>query len=269
MSRAAVIKYKRGDQLPSVIDPIAVNDELPPQRLQSMKQEQKATSSVSAEAVKETTGASTQTTTRKPSAPISVEKSKKNRGVAEKERQRSASDGNEGDDDESWTEPRYFIKYRSHVDMQDYTLDNRKTGKTVPDELLLTIDLPLLRDSSALDADVVSGGYFFELKSEYRARYKLQLKLPYQVHSDSAKATFDTDKRKLTVTMKTVQTIFDKSAETSSTPSSEGKEGLYLKEAKHDGESFDLDEDLLRDTGGAGDSNSIPNLDKPIEVCKV
>ncbi|ODM98677.1 Protein kintoun [Orchesella cincta] len=261
LARATAIKYKMGGTLPPVIDPIAAKNELPPQRTTPLKREQKP------EALKEcngTTSNGAKKETPKASSPIPVEKSKKNfasAGAKEKPKlARSISDGNEGDDDESWTEPRYSIKYRSHIDMQDYSLDNRKVGKTIPDELILTIDLPLLRDSSTLDADVVDGGLFFELKSELRARYKLKLKLPYQVHGDSAKATFDKDKRKLSVTLRVVH---KKSEKPKVLPSSEVKEGSYLR---GEGE-VDLDEnddETFKDLGGAGDACFLPG--KPVEV---
>lgn len=268
-----------GESLPSVIDPVAAKNELPPQRPSPLKREHNGSSSSSTtEALKDSNGA----TTRKASSPIPVEKSKKTRGSSFggglKEKQklaRSISDGNEGDDDESWTEPRYSIKYRSHVDMQDYSIDNRKVGKTHPDELILIVDLPLLRDSSTLEADVVEDGYYFELKSELRARYKLKLKLPYQVHSDSAKATFDKDKRKLTVSMKTVQKKIERPTKvlTSSNPQDGNNEGFYLKGERtakiEEKDSFDFeDNEFDQDVGGgAGDgAGSLPNLEKPIEV---
>jgi len=255
--------------LPSVIDPVAAKNELPPQRLAPVKREQKP------DALKECNngtcstsknGAKTETQ-QKASSPIPVENPKKNNasaGAKDKPKlTRSVSDGNEGDDDESWTEPRYSIKYRSHIDMQDYSLDNRKTGKTIPDELILTIDLPLLRDSSTLDADVVDGGLFFELKSELRARYKLKLKLPYQVHGDSAKATFDKDKRKLSVTLKVVQKKIEKP--TKVLPCSDIKEGMYLR-GEVDPEENEDDETFNKDIGGSGDAGSLSNLEKPVEV---
>lgn len=109
---------------------------------------------------------------------------------------------------QQWTVPRYSLKYRSNVDLQDYCLDNQKSGtasKPIPDEVILTVDLPLLKDSSTLDADVMDDGWNFELKSNEKALYELKLKLPFKVQYDSAKATFEKDKRKLHVTMKTVR----------------------------------------------------------------
>jgi len=105
------------------------------------------------------------------------------------------------------TVPNYSLKYRSHVDLQDYCLDNQKFGsasKPIPEEIILTIDLPLLSDSSTLEADVLEDGWTFELQSTAKALYELNLKLPFKVHPESSKAKFETDKRKLHVTMKTV-----------------------------------------------------------------
>ena len=99
------------------------------------------------------------------------------------------------------------MKFRSHVDMQDFCLDNQRDGrssKPIPDEIILTIDLPMMRDSMGLDADVVEDGWYFELKSEKQASYRLKLKLPFQVDDEKSKASFDKDKRKLMITMKTI-----------------------------------------------------------------
>lgn len=172
-----------------MIDPAAAKNEIPPQRPATKKRDDKPR--------KEPTKSSS----------VPIEKPKKDE-IDRSQKTRLKHGNREDDNDEdSWTKPRHSIKYRSHIDMQDYTLDdnNRKFGNSIPHEMLLTIDLPLLRDSSTLDADVTEGGAFFELKSEQHARYKLKLKLPYLVNADSAKATFDKDKRKLTVTMKIVQ----------------------------------------------------------------
>ena len=87
-------------------------------------------------------------------------------------------------------------------------MDNQRDGrasKPIPDEIILTVDLPLLKDSSTLEADVIEGGWEFELKAERRVHYHLKLKLPFQVHCDKSKASFEVDKRKLVVVMKTIQ----------------------------------------------------------------
>jgi hypothetical protein len=123
--------------------------------------------------------------------------------------QKKLSDSDTTDSsDQDRTVPRYSLRYRSHVDMQDYCLDNQKSGaasKPIPDEIILTIDLPLLSDSSSLEADVLEDGWTFELQSKRKALYELKLKLPFKVLPESSKAKFEKDKRKLHVTMKTVQ----------------------------------------------------------------
>jgi len=91
--------------------------------------------------------------------------------------------------------------------MQDFCVDSQRDGsnaKIIPEEIILTIDLPLIRDSVGLDADVVEDGWYFELKSEKQAAYRLKLKLLYQVDDMKSKAAFDKDARKLVITLKTV-----------------------------------------------------------------
>jgi len=84
-----------------------------------------------------------------------------------------------------WTKPKYGLKYRSHVDMQNYCTEFQRQDmdSNVPDEIVLTIDLPLLKDSSSLDADVVDDGDGFELKSDEKALYWVRvLYFEYNFH---------------------------------------------------------------------------------------
>jgi len=162
-----------------------------------------------------------------------------------------------------YTEPTYKFKYRDHVDLQNYCFDNQRSGNSrnsIPEEIHLTVNLPLLKDSSMLDADVVESGWFFELKSNGgKAKYELHLKLPFQVWSDRTKATFDKDTRKLTVMMKCVQKVQKLEAKRRIS------DDEVLEESFH---SMIITDEEIADSSGSGllDGNNQRNKKPLIEV---
>ncbi|CAG7718082.1 unnamed protein product [Allacma fusca] len=189
MKHATMIKYKASGDLPKVLDPDQIQNEPPPQPQEAYYQKKDNSTTEKRNNFK-----------KKPQAKIPS--NLENADIENVKPHNPKSKSTE------WTEPKYSLKFRSHVDLQDFCLDNQREGrsiKSIPEEIVLTIDLPLLKDSSTLEADVLEGGWDFELKAERRAYYRLNLKLPFQVHCDQSKASFDVDKRKLVVVMKTVQ----------------------------------------------------------------
>ncbi|XP_054268995.1 protein kintoun-like [Macrosteles quadrilineatus] len=104
-----------------------------------------------------------------------------------------------------YTIPKYSIKHRNRIDMQHYTNDPlTKMSMTIPDELIVEIDLPLLKNCSDSSIDVTEKTLI--LQSESPAKYKLQLNLPYEVDSNKGNAKFDTVKRVLIVTLPVIKT---------------------------------------------------------------
>ncbi|XP_046673561.1 LOW QUALITY PROTEIN: protein kintoun-like [Homalodisca vitripennis] len=100
--------------------------------------------------------------------------------------------------------PKYSIKYRNNIDMQDYTNDlMSKMSITVPNELVVVIDLPLLKHAS--DASVDVSEKLITLVSENPAKYKLKLKLPYRVDSSKGNAKFDISKKVLTICLPVIR----------------------------------------------------------------
>jgi len=192
MTKATVIKYKTGENPPDILELNAINKELPPQPKDIYSTKRKNTTSVSEGG--DTKSNSSKTSQNKVSSPKEGDEGKTKKSLPEKISQ--------------YTQPNYKLKYRSHVDMQDYCFDNQREGRSssaIPQEIQLIIDLPMLKNSSTIDADVIDDGRSFELKSDGKIKYQLTLKLPFQVRCDSVKATFDKDKRKLIVNMKTVE----------------------------------------------------------------
>ncbi|XP_067319246.1 protein kintoun [Anolis sagrei] len=97
----------------------------------------------------------------------------------------------------SATTPRWTLRHRSFLDLQDFRPDS--TPSTVPRELELSVELPLLR--SAAQARLEVRGRLLELDSPKPAAYRLRLTLPYAVDEAAGKATFDKAKRRLVVTL--------------------------------------------------------------------
>lgn len=100
--------------------------------------------------------------------------------------------------------PKYEIIHRRDVEMSELTNElDAKINLTVPKELVVRIELPLLRTSKDLVLDVNAKTIY--LKSEAPAKYKLDLSLPCEVDKLSGKAQFDSDTRKLLITLPVVQ----------------------------------------------------------------
>lgn len=261
-----MIKYKIGDQLPNIIDPQEIHKETPPQNDNEVTSPRKAKSKSNKKAGKKENfpGSSSCCCCSEENKAKPVEHdlniTECNVKSVLEEPNKTKTNQIESTTKIEWTEPHYTLKYRNHINIQDFCLDTQRDGKNVksiPEEIILTIDLPLLRDSSNLEADVQEDGWHFELKHENKIFYKLKLKLPFEVHCIGSKATFDKDKRKLEVTMRTVQKpreTFERSEPKAINNSTDSDQGLGLSE------SFDESEAKPSDHGGDGD-NKVDDMD--------
>lgn len=101
--------------------------------------------------------------------------------------------------EDKFTEPKYEIKYQSHVDYEDFIVRQDVTLSTRPRNLLLDIHLPLINSTAALTLDVFSERVY--LVSHNPAKYKLDLVLPYKVNEDASTAKFDKTKHKLSLVL--------------------------------------------------------------------
>lgn len=100
----------------------------------------------------------------------------------------------------SYTTPKYIIKYRDNIDIQDYTIGKMsKINAAIPKELIVHIDLPLLKTTSDVVLDV--NEKTLSLLSEKPSKYKLFINLPYCVNKDDGSAKFDKSLRKLFVNL--------------------------------------------------------------------
>lgn len=99
-----------------------------------------------------------------------------------------------------YTFPKFIIKHRNDLDIQDFTYDtSAKMNAAIPKELIVEINLPLLKSSADLILDVTEKS--LKITSEKPAKYKLDLTLPYTINEDCGNAKFDVDSRKLIVTL--------------------------------------------------------------------
>ncbi|XP_074765135.1 protein kintoun [Athene noctua] len=96
------------------------------------------------------------------------------------------------------TTPRWSIRHRSYVDLQDYRCCRDSAPSPVPRELVVTVELPLLR--SAAQAALEIRGRELRLDSQ-RPAYRLRLRLPYDVDEAGGRAAFDKAQRQLLVTL--------------------------------------------------------------------
>ncbi|XP_078090275.1 protein kintoun [Mustelus asterias] len=115
-----------------------------------------------------------------------------------KSSQAAAKDKSANVQDSKFTQPKHSIVYRSHVDLQDYRYARDAAPSTRPKELVVTIDLPLLKSAEAACLDVTEK--LLSLESQTPA-YKLELPLPYPVDENLGSAKFNKAKRQLVVTL--------------------------------------------------------------------
>ncbi|XP_015111732.1 protein kintoun [Diachasma alloeum] len=105
-----------------------------------------------------------------------------------------------------FTTPKFLIKHQTDLDIQDFqTSKNSKLNSTIPKNLVIIIDLPLLRSSSDATLDVQER--LLTVTSEKPAKYRLELPLSYRVDPDHGNAKFDPKKRKLTVTLPVIREL--------------------------------------------------------------
>ena len=100
--------------------------------------------------------------------------------------------------------PKYKITQRRGVEFHEMTHEiDAKLNLTIPHELVVTIDLPLLTTTQDAYLDVKNKK--ISLTSEKPAKYKLEIALPYEVREESGSAKFDKSKRQLIITLPVVK----------------------------------------------------------------
>lgn len=104
---------------------------------------------------------------------------------------------------EQYKVPTFKIVHRRNVEYHEMTSElDSKMNLTVPKELIVTVDLPLLRSAEEATLDVTPRKLY--LVSESPAKYKLDVTLPYSVDELNGSAKFDKTKRRLIITLPVV-----------------------------------------------------------------
>lgn len=104
---------------------------------------------------------------------------------------------------DDFTIPKYKIVQRRGVEFHEMTHEiDAKLNLTIPSELVVTIDLPLLNSSQDATLDVTNKR--IHLVSEKPARYRLDVNLPYDVKEENGSAKFNTKDRQLIITLPVV-----------------------------------------------------------------
>ncbi|KAG1688594.1 Protein kintoun [Nymphon striatum] len=99
-------------------------------------------------------------------------------------------------------EPKYIMRHRSEMSLQDFTINSRDSAiSTKPNELIVDIELPLIKNMVDIKLDVLDK----KLNLESKNVYFLEINLPYYVNEALGKAEFHKDTQKLTVTLPVVQ----------------------------------------------------------------
>lgn len=100
--------------------------------------------------------------------------------------------------EEQPTEPHYTMKYRSVVDLQDYRCSRDSAPSPRPREIVITIDLPLLKSATDADLDVTEKQVVLKT---VKPAYLLQIDLTYPVDENKGQAKFNKQKKQLIVTL--------------------------------------------------------------------
>lgn len=109
-----------------------------------------------------------------------------------------------------FTTPKYTIKHRRDVDLTEFTNElDSKLNLTVPRELIVEIELPLLKTTADCQLDVTMKSLYL-LSEKAGAKYRLKLDLPYAVDDKMGNARFDSDLRRLCVTLPVIQQSADR-----------------------------------------------------------
>ncbi|XP_071399809.1 protein kintoun [Centroberyx affinis] len=96
------------------------------------------------------------------------------------------------------TVPNYTLKYRSFIDLQDFRCSRDSAQSPRPKEIVVTIDMPLLKSASDTSLEVNGKNLLLESK---KPAYRLELPLAYPVDEDKGEAKFNKQKRQLTITL--------------------------------------------------------------------
>ncbi|KAK0138605.1 Protein kintoun [Merluccius polli] len=96
------------------------------------------------------------------------------------------------------TVPNYTLKYRSFIDLQDFRCSRDSAQSPRPKEVVVTVDMPLLRSAKDTNLEVLGKSLLLESK---KPAYRLEVPLAYPVDEENGEAKFNTQSGQLTVVL--------------------------------------------------------------------
>ncbi|XP_025421652.1 protein kintoun [Sipha flava] len=103
-----------------------------------------------------------------------------------------------------FTVPKFTIKYRSDIDIQEHGYNMHcKMNAVIPKELIIEIQLPLLDSSVNIELDVLPKS--LKLVCNKPSKYKLDINLPYTVSEEKGNAKFDKSTKTMIVSLPVVR----------------------------------------------------------------
>ncbi|XP_036449408.1 protein kintoun [Colossoma macropomum] len=145
------------------------------------------------------------------------------------------------------TKPHYTVKYRSVVDLLDYRCSRDSAPGPRPKEIIVTIDLPLIKSAGDVDLNVTERSLVLESQ---KPAYKLELQLSYPVDNDKGDAKFNKAKKQLTITLPVLP------AKESAVVHPEGKQPVSDEEERDGRDSAD------RAEGEVCEAKDVASVDK-------
>lgn len=135
------------------------------------------------------------------------------------------------------TKPNYTVKHRSYIDLQDFRCSRDSAQSLRPKEIVVTIDVPLLKAVTDASLEVKERQLLLECKEP---AYKLELSLAYPVDEDKGEAKFNKQRGQLTVTLPVIpsKAAFDTAVGPAPTTDEERREeeseneGLRIEEQR-------------------------------------
>jgi len=96
--------------------------------------------------------------------------------------------------------PKYKIIHRGEIQISNFVNNNTYTHNNRPTSLLITIELPKMVSQSEADLEISENTLDLYVKD----KYKLNIKLPYEINEDEGTATFDRKNRNLVLNLPVV-----------------------------------------------------------------
>lgn len=110
---------------------------------------------------------------------------------------------------EEFVEPKYDLVHRGYFDIKNYyAMSDQTVASTRPRELVLNVELPLLKSAELLELEISKNRVYLECTKP--VKYKLDLNLPFPVDDTKGCAKFEKSKKRLIVTLEVLPPVLQK-----------------------------------------------------------